>query len=68
MCQNMKKMTSIVILEFGLVAIWILVVINKSLVIICICFSNLIFYLMSDILFVYCYLYFVETYTLSQNL
>jgi hypothetical protein len=49
MYQNMKKVTSIVILEFGLVAIWILMVINKSLVITCICLSNLIFYLISDV-------------------
>ena len=45
MCQNMKKVTNIVIFEFGLMAIWILVVINKSLVIM----SNLIFYLTSDV-------------------
>ena len=52
MCQNIKNVTNIVILEFGLVAIWILVVINKSLVITYICLSNLIFYLTSDIRYV----------------
>jgi hypothetical protein len=53
MCQDMKKVISIVILEFGLVGIWILVVINKSLVITCIYLSNFIFYLTSDVRCVY---------------